>query len=404
MGEVAQFPSGSAQRVSVQTPVEISGAGPAGLAAALTITLRGGKARVYEQRRDVGARFHGDFQGLENWTSERDVLDELTGYGIALDFEYSSFYELTCFDPDGRAKTFRSVRPLFYLVRRGHEPGTLDQSLKRQALSAGVELRLNEPRSHLPKGGIVTGGPRRADAIASGLLFTTDMADGAYAAASDNLAPKGYAYLLVQGGRGTLSTCLFSDFHGERVYRERCVDFFTEHVGLRMREIRPFGGIGNFFLPRSVINRGTLYAGEAAGLQDPLFGFGMRWAIGSGVCAGRALVSGDLSEYRRFWRRQCRAYHETAVTNRWFYERMGNRGYRALLRCLDVQDDPRGWLQRRYRPRLWKQAWYRWAAHRRFPTLEIAKPGCDCTWCRCDRHRSGNEQSQRVAPELVGGE
>ncbi|HFD80676.1 MAG TPA: NAD(P)/FAD-dependent oxidoreductase, partial [Gammaproteobacteria bacterium] len=56
--------------------VKISGAGPAGLAAALAVLGAGGRARVYERRSEVGGRFHGDFQGLENWTLEQDVLEE----------------------------------------------------------------------------------------------------------------------------------------------------------------------------------------------------------------------------------------------------------------------------------------------------------------------------------------
>lgn len=57
--------------------IEISGAGPAGLAAALAITAAGLHALVYEKRPVVGSRFHGDFQGLENWTTREDVLEEL---------------------------------------------------------------------------------------------------------------------------------------------------------------------------------------------------------------------------------------------------------------------------------------------------------------------------------------
>ena len=57
--------------------IEISGAGPAGLAAALFIQRAGGRVRIYERRKDVGGRFHGDFQGLENWTTDTDVIQEL---------------------------------------------------------------------------------------------------------------------------------------------------------------------------------------------------------------------------------------------------------------------------------------------------------------------------------------
>ena len=367
------------------TPIEISGAGPAGLAAALAVTAAGRPARVYEKRAEVGWRFHGDFQGLENWTTREDVLEELAALGVEAGFEHTPVRELMVFDPEGRARRLHSRQPLFYLVRRGGEKGTVDDALKRQALAAGVEIRFQTPVRRFPNGGIVTEGPHRADAIAAGYLFDTGMADGIYAAVSDRLACKGYAYLLVNRGRGTLATCLFDDFHNERDYLERCVDFFERQVGVRMDNPRRFGGSGNFGLPRTARKGDILYAGEAAGFQDPLFGFGIRWAVLSGAAAGRALAQGDPAAYERFWKRRLRAWHETAATNRWFYERLGERGYRAMLRRFPDGADVRDWVQRAYAPRWWKRAWYRLLAARRHRPLLDPHAGCDCTWCRCRR-------------------
>lgn len=370
-------------------PIEIAGAGPAGLAAALTIVHSGRPARVYEQRHDVGLRFHGDFQGLENWTTPIDVLDELQQLGIATDFEHTPFSEIVAFDPAGQARTFRSRRPLFYLIRRGQDAGSLDRGLKLQALTAGVELRFDTAIQHFPHGGIVTQGPHRADAIAAGYLFDTDMADGAFAAVSDDLAPKGYAYLLVHGGRGTLASCLFADFHHERDYVERCVAFFTDKVGVRMRNARRFGGSGNFALPSQARKGNILYAGESAGFQDPLFGFGMRAAIITGALAGAALAAEKPGRYEREWKHRLRDYQQAAATNRWFYERLGDRGYQKVLRGFPEQADVRDWLRRAYAPRLWKRAWYYIVRQRFNPVLAI-HADCDCTWCRCARHEQAS--------------
>lgn len=207
--------------------IEISGAGPAGLAAALFIQHAGGRARIYERRKEVGARFHGDFQGLENWTTDTDVLLELQSLGIQINFDTQAINEVVCFDPDGKPHHFHSRLPLFYLVKRGCVPDSLDMALKQQALDAGVEMRFGESVPNLPDGGIVTHGPQRADVIAAGCLFDTDMTDGAWAVVSDDLAPKGYAYVLVHNGRGTLASCMYADFHNERDYVSRCVDFFS---------------------------------------------------------------------------------------------------------------------------------------------------------------------------------
>lgn len=366
--------------------ITVSGAGPAGLAAALAVQKLGGHACVHERRGSVGSRFHGDFQGLENWTTQRDVLEELESLGISPDFEHSPFHEVTCFGPDGVGREFRAARPLFYLLRRGSEAGTLDDSLRRQALDAGAEIRFGEALQALPDGGIVTEGPHRADAIAAGYLFETDGADAAYAAVGERFAAKGYAYLLICKGRGTLATCLFDDFHNERRYLDQCVALFRDKTGVKMANPRRFGGSGNFGLPRSARKGPILYAGEAAGFQDPLFGFGIRWALLSGAAAGRALLAGDGEQYERFWKRRLRSYHQTAATNRWFYGRLGDRGYRKLLSHYPAGQDIRERMRRLYAPRLWKRAWYQLAlARRQRPALNLHE-GCDCTWCRCERH------------------
>ncbi len=373
-------------RMSSNAVIEISGAGPAGLAAALAARAAGQHALVYEKRGDVGGRFHGDFQGLENWTTRDDVLDELASLGIDAGFEHIPIHDIVCFDYKGTGKSFRSRQPLFYLVRRGAQPGSLDLALKQQALEKGVEIRFNTPASRLPDGGVVTEGPHRADAIAAGYLFDTDMADGIYAAVSDYLAPKGYAYLLINQGRGTLATCLFDDFHNERQYLERCAAFFDDKIGVRMDNPRRFGGSGNFSLPRLARKGNILYAGEAAGFQDPLFGFGIRWALLSGAAAGQALAKGDPRRYVRLWKRRLRPYHQAAATNRWFYDRLGNRGYSLTLRRFPKEGDVRDWVHRAYAPRLWKRAWYHLVVSRREIPLLNLHEDCDCTWCRCKRH------------------
>ena len=98
-------------------PLHIAGAGPAGLTAAITGAKAGVPTVVYERSADVGTRFHGDFQGLENWSTEGDVLDELAGLGVELNFEHIPIREQVCYDMDGREYLLRSPEPLYYLDR-----------------------------------------------------------------------------------------------------------------------------------------------------------------------------------------------------------------------------------------------------------------------------------------------
>ncbi|MFU8830068.1 MAG: FAD-binding protein [Phycisphaerales bacterium] len=49
--------------------IEIAGAGPAGLAAAITLARVGRVVIVHEAQAEVEYRFKRDLQGLENWTT-----------------------------------------------------------------------------------------------------------------------------------------------------------------------------------------------------------------------------------------------------------------------------------------------------------------------------------------------
>lgn len=59
--------------------IKILGAGISGLTAAINLAKAGYKVDVYERNKDVGMRFGGDLQGLENWSDKEDVLEMLRG-------------------------------------------------------------------------------------------------------------------------------------------------------------------------------------------------------------------------------------------------------------------------------------------------------------------------------------
>ncbi len=363
--------------------LEIVGAGPSGLSAALVASAQGAAVTVYEKRPEVGVRFHGDFQGLENWTSPTDVLAELENCGIQPSFEHTPVYEIVCFDANGIEHHAKASAPIFYLVRRGAEPGTVDQALKTQALTAGIDIRFNQRQRTLPGGGIVAEGPHRADAIAAGYVFETDMADGCYVAVAKRLAPSGYSYLLIHQGRGTVATCLFEDFHRERHYLEETVAFFKDKVGLHWQTAKPFGGSGNFDRVRHAAIGNRLYCGEAAGFQDALFGFGLRYAFLSGHMAGRA--KGSASVYEQAWQSRLSALNSSSLFNRWFYTRLGDRGRNFVIRNSVARGDPRHMLSRIYAPAWWKSLSARWLPGPGKLTNKHLHEGCDCTWCRCHR-------------------
>ena len=376
----------------MKAPIHIIGAGPAGLTAGIVAAGAGIRVIVHERQAQVGHRFHGDFQGIENWTTRGDVLDELAMLGIDPSFEVAPFREAVFFDPEGRQYCCKSESPLFYLVRRGPRPGTLDDTLRRQAEALGVRIVYNDPQQHLPGGGIVAAGPQRAPAIAVGYLFDTDAADGAYAVAADSLAPKGYGYLLVHQGRGTVASCIFSDFHQEQEYLKRTVAFFRRHVGVKLVNPSRFGGHANAYLLPASRKGNMLYVGEAAGFQDALFGFGMRFAMVSGALAAGAWLDGDPGLYDRLWKPRLRGLLRVGLVNRFLFERLGDAGYTRHMPGVARNRDGRSFLRGHYAPTWWKSALFhlvRPALRKRIEAPPTMTEGCDCTFCRCARQIHG---------------
>ncbi len=362
--------------------VTVVGAGPAGLACAISLA-RGGRAVVVrESHRQVGTRFHGDFQGLENWSDERDVLDELRAVGIEITFEHHGVFDGTAFDAYYNRHEVRSERPLYYLVRRGRDQGTLDSALLDQAIAAGVEVLRVDRVEAITGAAVLAAGPRRADAIAVGYLFDTDMPDGSWVAFDDNLAPLGYAYLLVHGGRGTVASCMFTGFKGQAEHVEQTVAFFREHADLDMRNPRPFGGFANFRLPHTAIQGGHPVIGEQAGFQDALAGFGMRYAIRSGLLAARSILDG--TDYTTLWRRELLPLLRAGIVNRFIFNSVGARGRKIALTRLGRGDAGLA-LRRLYRPSILSRLLFPVARFRyRGPLHDNScdHVDCHCVWCQ----------------------
>jgi flavin-dependent dehydrogenase len=371
----------STARQQRETPITIVGAGPAGLACATALAKSGRRVVVREWHASVGHRFHGDFQGLENWSSDQDVLHELNASGIAPTFDHVAVFQGTLFDSRSVSYSVRSSRPLYYLVRRGTAPGTLDHALLEQAIAAGVDVHFGDRVATIDGPAVLACGPRSADAIAAGYVFDTDMGDGDYCVFDNRLAPLGYGYLLVHGGRGTLASCMFTGFKQQEEHVARTVSFFQERVGFVMRNPRRFGGFANFRMPRTAVQGGHLVIGEQAGFQDPLAGFGMRYALRSGLLAARSLVEG--TEYARLWPHELMPLLRAGTVNRFLFNALGERGWRVAMRILGTGDGGLA-LRRLYRPSfvnglLFPLARLRYRARLRDPSCD--HKDCRCVWC-----------------------
>jgi flavin-dependent dehydrogenase len=375
--------SASIARRTEAEPVTIVGAGPAGLACAIVLAQAGRRVVVQEWHSRVGARFHGDLQGLENWSDEQDVIGELAEAGIEAGFEHHAVSEGTIFDDHGNRHTVKSRRPLYYLVRRGGGAGCLEQALLLQAIAAGAVVTFGDRARAVRDNTVLAIGPRLADAIAVGYVFETDMPDGCWLALDNRLAPLGYAYLLIWSGRGTVASCMFTGFKRQAECVRRTIDFFRERASLEMRNPKSFGGFANFRLPRTALQGGNVVIGEQAGFQDALAGFGMRYALRSGLLAARSIL--DATDYTILWRRQLLPLLRAGIVNRFVFNLVGEPGWRAAVRRLS-RGDCGLMLRRLYQPSALSRLLFPVAQLRyRTPLRDRScdHVDCHCVWCQC---------------------
>ena len=362
MGLRSKSPVGALSTIS--QPLVILGAGPAGLSAAITIARCGCEVIVHERRPVSGGRFVGDdFQGIENWTDSVDALGELESMGIEIDFENVAFCSAYGIAPSGHRTTLSSTKPLFYLVRRGPVEGTLDEGLKRQAMALGVEIRYG---STLPEScaDIVATGPRRRQrsTLDIGVAFDTDLADVSYVLLDDRSACRGYSYLIAWGGRGNLCTVVYDRF--DEIHRQfgAARRRFEALTGVAITGEDRISGYGSCTHAPVFTRDGRSYVGEAAGLQDPLWGFGIRSAIRSGYLAAQCILEGR--DYDAAARKAFLGMVRAGVVNRFLWHSGGNPGYvRFLSKSLRI-DDSRRFLNRLYRPSLWRSAMFPFALWR----------------------------------------
>jgi monoamine oxidase len=128
-------------------PVHILGAGLSGLAAATYLANAGREVHVHEIRSDSGARFDGDFQGIENWTSDSDFFDEIREWGFdPEEFKSNGFDVIDLVHPDDEITQPRTSGLAFRVVERGTAGHCIDQGFKRMALDAGAEIHYDTRR------------------------------------------------------------------------------------------------------------------------------------------------------------------------------------------------------------------------------------------------------------------
>ncbi len=326
--------------------VRILGAGPSGLTAAINLARARYDVQLYEKRKDVGARFHGDLQGIENWSDIEDVRDALKRFKIDTNFYFESVHELTL--TDGRDSwSFNSERPAFYLIKRGNVEGSFDIGMKAQALQAGVDLHLGET---IPKdlADIVATGPDYTQmfAIVKGLIFGTVSKDIDAGLLKNINTHKGYSYLLVSNGYASICAYLGGNFERAGASLDDAKKTFSNLFGIQPDDIRDVAGFGAFVPGGNFASGNHRIVGEAAGIQDLLWGFGVRSSIESGYLAAQSIIEGK--DYGALAKEHFGSRMKAGIVNRYLWEKLGSKDGRVVIEKLHKAKNPLNLLRSFY--------------------------------------------------------
>lgn len=349
--------------------IRILGAGLSSLTAAINLAKEGYQVDIFEKNEDVGMRFHGDIQGLENWSENKDILEELKEMNIEIDFDCHPFSRLILTNCS-KTKEINSQRPLFYLIRRGSFSGTIDYSLKAQALKSGVNINFQKTLSPNEVDIVAIGpNPKEVPGVVKGIIFRTNVKDTAIIAFNDRLAFKGYSYLLIAKRYGCMCTVVLDEVYRVNACFEKTKEFFAKKLNLDIRPLKDVGGVGSFSL-KNVKKGTTLYVGEAAGLQDFLWGFGMRFAITSGYLAAQSIICNR--DYEKAAKKHFRNKLKAGVVNRYLWENvLSKKDYSILINFAEFAMKN---LYSMHNYNLLQRMIYPWASFslkRRYPKLKL---------------------------------
>lgn len=225
--------------------------------------------------------------------------------------------------------------PFCYIVKRGTTSDCLDQAIMTQALDHGVKIEFNANQDPTQADIIAIGpSPTHFTGMVKGIMFETDCDDIAVAMVGKMSAPHGYSYLLVNNGVGCISVVCPYEYARINEYFTATSTCLQDLFNVDVRKPRECGGLGTFLLHQRLHDGPRLVTGEAAGLQDLLWGFGMRFAFVSGHLAGRSLMTGE--SYPRLVRQRLFGVMQAGIVNRFWVEWMGNyEGF--LLRSVRQQ-------------------------------------------------------------------
>ena len=353
--------------------IKILGAGISGLTAAINLAKAGYDVEVYEKNKDVGMRFNGDLEGLENWSEKKDVIEELKDFNIKINFDCDPVSSLKVSNGT-EEKIIANEKPFFYLTKRGRFLGCLDAGLKKQAEKLGVKIFFKKTLPKEEVDVVATGSIiKESPAVDKGIVFRTKSEDAEVMLLNHEMAFKGYSYLFITKGYGCICSLVFDELQKIDECFEKTKNYFIGKYDLKIKYPKSVGGIGSFSLKHRLEEKYkhgmTLFVGEAAGLQDCLWGFGMRYAFESGYLAAQSVIIGK--DYEKMAKKRFTNKLKASIVNRYIWEKLDKTNFSAVIKHAEACEKN---LYPLYNYTLWQRLLYPRAheyIQKKYPYLKV---------------------------------
>ena len=314
--------------------VNILGAGPAGICAAINLSRAGEKVKVYEKCASVGMRFRPNLQGLRYlYMPPGKFMRQL---GVNAIVEFHCFARAVICTRNRKVDLDCSGGSQMPFVLRGNGDGTLDWALFSEAEKLGVEFEFNSRAGDKDANIIATGSKGEPDSAALGSVFENSdfPRDCQLVMFDDRHSPRGwYSYILPVGkDEVEFVTCVskpyipqIAQLHARAMVERKEI---ADVVGGR-KKIASFGGSASAHIPKSAFVGGKYFVGEAAGFQDPYMGFGIAYALRSGHLAARAMLNKE--NYDTLWKKEFGYYLRKDAAYRLVMGLMGDAAAELMM-------------------------------------------------------------------------
>lgn len=314
--------------------VNILGAGVSGLTAAIRLVQSGENAVIHERNADVGLQMHENTQALRNYEGEKDLLAHFKEWGLKLD-HFKEIHKITKYAPSGRNDTTHSdgKRPVFHVIKRGPHEHSLDRQLFYQAQDEGVKFEFNSSATM-----------RDCEIIATGPLFQNGIVHGVelngvsldkdriHFFMNNDFAPGGYIYIIPYGTDLSISSVIVN---ADLNVKGMLFNFIAKHdLVANMLEGAEFGnefeGHAYYNVPETAVVKGHLFTGGAAGFVEAARGFGVIYAIKSGLHAADATLK--HADYDALWKADIGKELMDGFKRRALMTQMTNADYEKMIK------------------------------------------------------------------------